>query len=82
MVITATEFKTKFGKYIEFAQKEDLFLTKNGKVVLVISKPNDSKIDDLNSLRGIIRDNKLSLDDIKNERLKRQWGYYLTQMSF
>ena len=30
MVITATEFKTKFGKYIEFAQKEDLFLTKNG----------------------------------------------------
>ena len=33
MVVTATEFKTNFGKYLELIAKEDIFITRNGKMV-------------------------------------------------
>ena len=33
MVVTATEFKANFGKYLELVTKEDIFITLNGKTV-------------------------------------------------
>ena len=30
MIVTATEFKTNLGKYLEMAMKQDIFITKNG----------------------------------------------------
>ena len=33
MVVTATEFKTNFGKYLELIATEDIFITRNGKTV-------------------------------------------------
>ncbi len=32
--ITATEFKTNFGKYIKLGQKESLRITSHGKVIM------------------------------------------------
>ena len=29
MIVTATEFKTNLGKYLEMAASQDIFLTKN-----------------------------------------------------
>ena len=34
MVVTATEFKANFGKYLELITKEDVFITRNGKRLL------------------------------------------------
>lgn len=34
--ITATEFKTNFGKYAKLAQKERIEVTSHGKVIFVI----------------------------------------------
>ena len=31
MIVTATEFKTNFGKYLDLISKEDIFITRNGK---------------------------------------------------
>lgn len=31
MIVTATEFKTNFGKYLEMSTKEDIFITRNKK---------------------------------------------------
>ena len=31
MVVTATEFKVNFGKYLGLLATEDIFITKNGK---------------------------------------------------
>lgn len=31
MIVTATEFKTNLGKYLEMAMKQDIFITKNGR---------------------------------------------------
>lgn len=33
MVVTATEFKANFGKYLELVAKEDIFITLIGKTV-------------------------------------------------
>lgn len=31
MIVTATEFKTNFGKYLDMLSSEDIFITRNGK---------------------------------------------------
>ncbi len=70
MTITATEFKTNLGKYLELVLKEDIFITKNGKVIAQLSQPQMDKIAILNSLVGIAKGNSdISLEDIKDMRL-------------
>lgn len=53
MIVTATEFKTNFGKYLDLLTKEDIFVTKNGKTVAKITNPQVSAVD---SLSGILAD--------------------------
>lgn len=36
--ITATEFKTNFGKYLDLALKEDILITRNGHPLFILSK--------------------------------------------
>ena len=36
MSITATELKTNLGKYLMLAEKEDIYITRNGKVFLFL----------------------------------------------
>ena len=73
MTITATDFKTKLGKYLEIVSSEDIFITKNGKVIAQLSKPQTNKISALRSLVGIAEsESEVSFDDIREERLKRQ----------
>ena len=40
MSVTATEFKMNLGKYLMLAETEDVFITKNGKVVAKLANPN------------------------------------------
>ena len=41
MTITATELKKNLGKYLELVSNEDICITKNGKVIAVLSMPED-----------------------------------------
>ena len=73
MIVTATNFKTNFKKYLELVQKEDILITKNGKVICQVTKPTNNKLISLRSLVGIASSNtNVTLDDIKEEKLKRQ----------
>ena len=73
MVITATEFKTNFGKYLDLVINEDIIITKNGKAIAKVTHPRQDKIDILNSLVGIAKGNEdVNLEQIKSERLSRQ----------
>lgn len=72
MTITATEFKKNLGMYMLKALEEDIYITKNGQVLVKLSNPNKDKIDVLNSLVGAASSENLSLDDIKEKRLSRQ----------
>ena len=72
MTITATEFKKNLGKYMQLALDEDVYITKNGAVLVKMSNPNRDKVDILNSLVGIAADNNMTKDEIKAARLERQ----------
>ena len=69
MVITATEFKTNFGKYLAMVTEQDIFITKNGKNIAKLTNPNIDKIAILDSLVGIAKDDG---GDVKAARLARQ----------
>ena len=45
MSITATELKNNLGKYLLLSAKEDVFITKNGKIVAKLTKSQHSTRD-------------------------------------
>ena len=54
MSITATELKMNLGKYLLLAESEDVYITKNGKVVAKLTNPNADRVEIAKSLVGII----------------------------
>lgn len=67
MSITATEFKMNLGKYLTLSQTEDIYITRNGKVVAKLSNPNQDRVDVAKSLFGIIPAD-MTLEDAMEER--------------
>ena len=72
MVVTATKFKTSIGHYLDNVSKEDIYITKNGKMIAKLSDPMRDKMSILNSLAGILPTNHISLEDAKMERIMRR----------
>lgn len=73
MIVTATEFKTNLGKYLEMATMQDVFITKNGKSIARLTSPSINKLAALDALVGIIpQQNVMGEDTIREERLARQ----------
>lgn len=70
MSITATELKSNLGKYLQLAASEDIFITKNGKIVAKLSNPYQDRVDIAKSLFGIIPANQ-TLEEAREERLNR-----------
>ena len=68
MSITATELKNNLGKYLMLAATEDIFVTKNGKVVAKISNPYQDRVDIAKSLFGILSAD-VTLEEAREERL-------------
>ena len=70
MVVTATEFKTNFGKYLELVAQEDVFITRNGKTIAKVINPQVSAVD---SLCGLLKNapSDLDLDSVREERLSK-----------
>jgi len=66
--ITATELKQNLGKYLLLSAKEDILITKNGKIIAKLTNPNQNKVDTAKSLFGILPEDA-SLEDAKSERL-------------
>ena len=68
MSITATELKQNLGKYLLLSTNEDIYITKNGKVVAKLTNPNQNRVDTAKSLFGLLPVDA-SLEDAKAERL-------------
>ena len=68
MSITATELKENLSKYLKLAETEDIYITKNGKVVAKLSNPNTDKVKIAESLIGILPQD-ITLEDAQKERL-------------
>ena len=64
ITITATEFKTNFGKYLELGSKETILVTKNGKLLTTLNPPKVDFFDDFfDELIGICDESKADLSD-------------------
>lgn len=70
MSITATELKNNLGKYLMLAATEDIFITKNGKVVAKLSNPHQDRVDMAKSLFGILAAD-ITLEEAKTERFNQ-----------
>lgn len=70
MSITATELKANLGKYLLLSATEDIFITKNGKVVAKLSNPFQERVDIAKSLFGVIPSD-ITLEEAKQERLEK-----------
>lgn len=54
MSITATELKVNLAKYLFLAATQDIYVTKNGKVVAKLTSPYQDKVNIAESLIGVI----------------------------
>lgn len=69
MSITATELKSNLGKYLDQAATEDIYISKNGKIIAKITSPYKNKLEIVKELYGSIP-NTVTLEDAQKERLK------------
>ncbi|MBR1867914.1 MAG: type II toxin-antitoxin system prevent-host-death family antitoxin [Clostridia bacterium] len=71
MSITATELKMNLAKYLLLSATQDIFITKNGKVISKLTNPFQDRVDAAKSLFGIIPDG-VTLEDAKSESLNKK----------
>ena len=67
MAITATELKANLSKYLNLAEKEDIYITQYGKIVAKLSNPFQSRLEPAEALFGSIPDT-MTLEEAKAER--------------
>lgn len=60
--ITATELKENLSKYLELSQTEDVYVTKNNKVITKLTNPKKDSLGRLLSFSGILGDKPKDLD--------------------
>ena len=68
--ITATELKENLSKYLMLSMDQDIYITKNGKIISKLSNPFQDRVDTAKSLVGIIP-NDISLEEAKNDRIEK-----------
>lgn len=68
MLISLSELKTNPGKYVEIANKEAVYITKNGKRVAKLTGTNADKVAGIKRLFGILPPDT-DLDEARMERL-------------
>lgn len=71
MVVTATEFKTNFGKYLDLLLHEDIFITRNGKTVAKVVNPHVSAVDSISGLLAGKVPDDLDKKSIREERISK-----------
>lgn len=67
MSVTATELKDNLGKYLLLSATEDVFITKNGKVVAKLTSPYENRVQTARSLFGILP-READIDEARRER--------------
>lgn len=72
MVVTADEFKTNLGRYLDTAMRRDMLITKNDKTGARLTIPIVDKLAILDALAGIASANPSADEETtRDERLAR-----------
>ncbi len=70
MSITATELKNNLSKYLLLSATEDVYITRNGKVISKLTNPFQARVDIAKSLFGVIPAD-ITLEQAREERLNK-----------
>lgn len=70
MSITATELKNNLSKYLLLSATEDIYITRNGKVVSKLTNPFQERVDMAKSLFGVLPDDVIP-EEARDERLSK-----------
>ena len=70
MVVTATEFKTNLGKYLDAVGAEDIYITRNGKTVARMVNPNISAVDTLSGMLDGTLPEDYDRGDLREDRIR------------
>ena len=68
MSITAMELKQNLSKYLLLSMTEDIYITRNGKVVSKLTNPFQDKLSTVDALFGSVPDT-VTLEAAREERL-------------
>lgn len=71
MFVTAAEFKSNIGKYLEMAATENVFIIESGTVIAKLTKPDQDRQALAKSLFGILPSD-ISFELVREERLADQ----------
>jgi len=69
MYVTATEFRTNVGKYLEMASHEDIYILKHGFPGVIVSSNKEAKKRVADSLKGLYKYDG-DLEKLLEERLR------------
>ena len=70
-IVTATEFKTNFGKYLNLLLTEDIFITRNGKTIAKVVNPNVSAVDAISGILASRLPDGYDVRSLREERLSQ-----------
>ena len=72
--VTATELKNNLSYYLTLSSKEDVYVTKNNKIISVLSNPQDKALENFLSLRGQFGtlDENIDYKDIIGEEIMKK----------
>ena len=70
MSITATELKNNLSKYLLLSATEDVYITRNGKVISKLTNPFQARVDIAKSLFGVIPAD-ITLEQAREEKLNK-----------
>lgn len=69
MLVSLTELKTNPGKYVALADRQDVYITRNGKRVARLTSAKPDKMASARALLGILPTDA-DLDEAREERLR------------
>ena len=70
MSITATELKNNLSKYLLLSATEDIYITRNGKIISKLTNPFQERVDIAKSLFGCLPDT-VTLEESMKERIDK-----------
>ena len=68
MSVTATELKENLSKYLLLSATEDIYITRNGKIISKLTNPFQNRVDVAKSLFGVLPENA-SAEEAKAARI-------------
>ena len=72
MIVTATEFKSNLGKYLDMVGTQEVYITKLGTHIARLTSPSSNKLAVLDELVGVASRVDADVGTIRKERLARQ----------